>query len=395
MIPTSGIPISRDGVHLPTAAAYRTRSQLIANDVTARRGASLHIGSAVAAPAPGPAAAYRPMPPTRVLDTRVTGGRLPAGGVHVLDLSGHLEPGATAVSINLAADSPATAGYLTAWPCTSGVPTASSLNITASTPRSAHAVVAVDAARRLCIFASTATDVIVDLQGGFGPNGTDRFTPTQPSRLADTRTMGRVSPLVVTAPAGAVAVALNVTATNPALPGYLTAYPCDTAMPTVANANFDIGETVGGAAFVPVGADGTVCVFSNAPTDVVVDLTGTFSPSGGLSFAPAVPLRMLDTRNGTGQWLGRLGPGQRIDVPVAPPGASAVTGTLTMVDPALDAHLTAYPCGAALPPTSSLNAARTAIVANSVTVGVGGGDLCLDAPVSTHVVFDATGWWMP
>lgn len=402
VIATSGIPISRDGVHLPTASAYRARSQLIADDVTARRGSALALGTVVTPPATdGTAGAttgarYEPLPPTRVLDTRTAAQRLARAGIHVLDLAGHTPPGTTAVSVNLAADAPDTAGFLTAWPCTGQIPTASSLNVTAGTARSAHVVVPVDSGRRLCIYASTATDVIVDLQGVFGSSGTDRFTPSSPSRLVDTRASGRSSPVVVAAPAGATAVALNVTATNPSLPGYLTTFPCGGEMPVVANVNFRAGETVGGAAFVPVGADGTICVFSNAPTDVIVDLTGTFASTGALSFAPATPLRMLDTRDGTGQWLGRVGPGQTIDIPVAPPGARAATGTLTMIDPAVDAHLTAYPCGEARPPTSSLNGARSAIVANSVTAGISAEqELCLQAPVSMHIVFDATGWWVP
>jgi hypothetical protein len=137
-----------------------------------------------------------------------------------------------------------------------------------------------------------------------------------------------------------------------------------------------------------------VCVFSNTPTDVIVDLTGSFSPTGALRFVPGVPGRMLDTRDGTGGWTGRLGQGQIIELPAAPDGAEAVSGTLTMVDPALDAHLTAFPCAATLPPTASLNAGRAGVVANSVTVGISP-QLCVQAAVNTHVVFDTTGWWMP
>ncbi|MGD9702311.1 MAG: SGNH/GDSL hydrolase family protein [Acidimicrobiia bacterium] len=395
VIASSGIPMSGDGVHLPTASAYRTRSRLIADDVAARRGSSLPIGASAAVPvASGDPVGYSPLPPERVLDTRATGDRLPALNFHTLDLSGHLPADATAVSVNIAADDPATAGFLTAWPCDAAMPTTSSLNMVARSARGAHALVALDDSRRLCIFSSTATELIVDLQGVFSPTSIDRLDPFPPERLADTRQTGRSQVVRVPTPPGATAVVLNITATGSTLPGYLTAFPCGGTMPTVANVNFRAGETVGGAAFVPAGEAGGVCIYSNVPTDVVVDLTGAFSPTGALRFVPGVPARMLDTRDGTGGWTGRLGRSQTVELAVAPIGAQAVSGTLTMVDPALDAHLTAFPGAGPLPLTASLNAARAGVVANSVTVGISP-SMGVNAAVSSHVVFDTTGWWVP
>ena len=392
-IAAHGVPMSGDNVHLPTAAAYRQRSRLIADDLLARRNTSMPFGPAAATPtANGGAVPYEPLAPHRVIDTRLTAGRVAAGGILTVDLSAEVAADATAVSVNIAVDAPATAGFLTAWPCDAGLPVTSSLNFVANAPRSAHALVALDDARRLCIFASTATEVIVDLQGAFGPSAAARFDAVPPDRLADTRRDGRRPVVQVTAPPGAAAIALNITATGSAVPGFLTAFPCGGTMPTVASVNFGAGETVGGAAFVPVAADETVCIFSNTPVDVIVDLTGTFSPGGSLRFVPGIPTRMLDTRNGRGGWTGALGPGQSVPIPSAPAPAAAVSGTLTIVDPALDAHLTAYPCASGLPPTASVNAARAGIVANSVTVGIDGG-MCIAAAVESHVVYDTTGWW--
>ena len=297
------------------------------------------------------------MPPERILDTRTTNGRLSGQAVHTLDLSGKVPADATAVSVNIAVDNPATAGFLTAWPCDAPRPTTSSLNVTARAARGAHALVALDDARQLCIFGSTATEVIVDLQGIFSPSSVDRFDPrdTRPTRrhAPDRPRAGRTRTGARRRDGG---VAQHHRDRRRSVPGYLTAFPCDGALPTVASVNFRAGETVGGAAFVPIGATGEVCVFSNTPTDVVVDLTGSFSPTGALRFVPGVPGRMFDTRDGSGGWTGRLGQGQIIELPAAPDGAEAVSGTLTMVDPALDAHLTSFPCAGALPPTASLNA---------------------------------------
>ena len=78
---------------------------------------------------------------------------------------------------------------------------------------------------------------------------------------------------------------------------------------------------------------------------------------------------------------------------MAPPEASAVTGTLTIVTPGRDGFLTAFGCGA-VPATSNVNAPRAGVLANSVTVVLAAqGRLCIRALAPTHVVFDTTGWW--
>ena len=64
--------------------------------------------------------------------------------------------------------------------------------------------------------------------------------------------------------ANASAVAVNVTVTNTEGDGYATAYPCGGERPTVSNVNHRGAQTVAGAAVVPVGADGSICVYSYA-----------------------------------------------------------------------------------------------------------------------------------
>lgn len=392
----NGIPVSWDGIHLPDAPSYRRRSQLMADDITAelavgaRTGGDGPLAAALAAPAE-----YLPLAPSRVLDTRPTGTRLAAGGTVVVDLSSVLPVGATAAAVNLTAVGPGADGFLTAHPCVATPPTVSSVNYTRGTDRGALAVLPVTGSRTLCVLSSAATDLIVDVQGAFVPDAS-RFTPVTPARLADTRDTGRHQQLELTAPAGAAAVSLNLTVTGAAVPGFLRAFPCGAEQPPVSNVNFGAGETVAGAAFVPVSAAGTVCIFTNTPqVDVVVDLTGTFSPTGQLAFVAATPTRTYDTRTGVGGWTPVHGARQTTDVRVAPPEAAAVTGTLTLVTPASDGFLTAFGCGA-VPPTSNVNARRGGVLANSVTVGVAtGGRLCIRSLTATQAVFDTTGWWVP
>ncbi|HZX53334.1 MAG TPA: SGNH/GDSL hydrolase family protein, partial [Ilumatobacteraceae bacterium] len=333
---SSGIALAPDHTHLPGAAQYRDRSALIAGDVTDRMAGSRHIGNEVAPPVGGPSYEYQPVAPQRVVDTRTSGQRLAAGGTLTVDLSllapAAVGPDATAVAVNVTAADPASAGFLTVWPCGADRPLASSVNFLAGQARGAQATTLLHQPERsLCVFSNAATDVVVDLQGVFVAAGGLLFAPTTPDRALDTRLTGRGSTVAIQAPVGAQAVAATITVTGGTTPGFLAAYPCADSAPAVSNVNWQAGETVAGAAFVPVAADGTFCVFTNSPVDVIVDITGAFSSTGALRFTPIAPTRMLDTRVATGGWRGHLGVGQTIEIGSAPESAVAVTGTITIV----------------------------------------------------------------
>ncbi len=389
----NAVALGPDFIHLRDGVAYSTRSALMGADITNQLAVGTRSGVDAALPAAsGPASEYQPIAPKRVVDTRIVGTRLNAGEVREVDLSSYVPAGASAVAVNLTSVAPTTSGFLTGYACGTDRPGVSSVNYTAATNRGALAVLPVSGNGKLCVFTSSAADLIVDIQGAFVADAA-RFTPVTPERLLDTRNTSRAAVAVVHAPVGADAVSLNLTVTGSVVAGFLTAYPCGGDTPVVSNVNFGPGETIAGAAYVPVGADGTVCLFTNTPADVIADLTGTFSPSGGLAFTPARPTRAFDTRDGSGGWSPIQGGGQTTDVRVAPADAVAVTGTLTIVTPSRDGFLTAFGCGA-VPNTSNVNAPRGGVLANSVTVVLAAqGRLCIRALAATHVVFDTTGWW--
>ncbi len=400
IVASTGIQLASDNTHLPGPAQYLARSVLMADDVTTRLGVSRHVGGPVATPTAGPSYNYQPVDPTRVIDTRDTGQRLAAGSTLTVDLSA-LDPtqvgaDAAAVAINVTAAATAATGYLTVWPCGSPQPLASSVNFLAGQARAAQATTLLGPGRTVCIFSNAATDVVVDLQGVFAATGGLPFQPVTPTRQVDTRKTSRSSLITVQAPAGATAVAATLTVTGGSTAGFLSAFPCSGTIPKVSNVDWEPGETIAGAAFVPVAADGTFCVFTNSPTDVIVDITGVFSATSTLHFTPVPPTRMLDTRIGTGGWRGHQGVGQTIEIGAAPATAQAVTGTITMVDPALSSYLTGTICGEPAGETSSINGAAGTIIANALTVGLSpGGDLCITSLASSHTLFDTTGWWAP
>jgi hypothetical protein len=135
-------------------------------------------------------------------------------------------------------------------------------------------------------------------------------------------------------------------------------------------------------------------VSSSAPTDVAVDITGSFAADGALSFVPVPPTRTLDTRDATGGWSPIHGAGQVLDVRVAPADAEAVTGTLTVIRPSATTFVASYGC-VGDPPNASVNAGSGEVAANSLTSGVtDDGELCFLSSSSTSTVFDTTGWWV-
>ena len=100
--------------------------------------------------------------------------------------------------------------------------------------------------------------------------------------------------LPVVHPAGAAAVALNVTVTNPAAASFLTVWPSGSGRPLASNLNFSAGQTVANTVIVKLGTNGKISLFTPANADVVIDVLGWFPATG--SFSGLVPARLMDTR---------------------------------------------------------------------------------------------------
>jgi len=80
-------------------------------------------------------------------------------------------------------------------------------------------------------------------------------------------------------PAGATAVALNVTVDSPNGVGFVTVFPCGVPMPNASNLNFSAGQTVANAVLATLGTGGKVCFFVTATAHLIVDVNAAYAPS--------------------------------------------------------------------------------------------------------------------
>ena len=252
------------------------------------------------------------------------------------------------------------------------------------------------------------------------PRAGGGYYPLTPARILDTRNgtgapagkLGQAATLELQVtgqggvPASGVsAVVLNVTVTEPTAPGYLTAWPTGVALPLAANLTFVAGQTVPNLVVVKVGTGGKVSLYNAVgATHVVADVGGYYGPegaAGGASYTSLSPARVLDTRNGTGAPVGKLGQGSSMDLQVTgqggvpASGVSAVVLNVTVTEPTAPSFLTAWPTGVALPLAANLTYLPGQTVPNLVIVKVGtGGKVSLyNSAGSTHVVADVAGWY--
>jgi hypothetical protein len=221
------------------------------------------------------------------------------------------------------------------------------------------------------------------------------FVPTSPpiraidtrvsKRLAKGRTL-RVSLAGMVADDAQAAV-IDLAAVDPAGAGYLTAWSCDEVKPPTSNLNYLADTTRAAHAVVTLSADTSICVYTMADTDVLVDVTGSYSTAASaLRFHPLAPTRIYDSRLSGGRW--RTGETRAIPVPS---NAAAVAINVTITDPVAAGFVTVFPCQAALPLVSNINYSAGQVVANLVQTGVGGGAICVHSNVRTHIVIDLEG----
>lgn len=252
-------------------------------------------------------------------------------------------------------------------------------------------------------------------------DGGASYFPLPPGRILDSRADSQVGPYGTPwttgttrdvpviggggVPAGATAVALNVTVTGTSNPGFLTIWPTQADQPVASSINWAAGQTVANAVTVPVGPDGHVQVFAaGGPVDVIFDVVGYYQPAFGVGdgLVPLAPHRLFDSRASTqlGPYNTPWGPGTSRPVTVAglggiPADADAVVLNVTVTSTTAASFLTLSPAGQPRPLSSSLNWSAGQTIPNAVVakVGTGGQIDVFNNAGTADVILDVAGYF--
>ncbi|MFN3257699.1 MAG: hypothetical protein ACE37B_18610 [Ilumatobacter sp.] len=219
------------------------------------------------------------------------------------------------------------------------------------------------------------------------------------------RPAGSVTPLRVRDRAGvpdaAESVIINVTAVRPDRNGYITVYPCGAEPPLTSSLNYRAGQAKGNNVVSRIGTNDSVCLFTSAAVDLVVDVGGYLWPDAG--FGSVVPGRLLDTRaagetvDGRQEAVGRLASGDVLRVAIedragVDPEAATVVLNVTAIRPERRGYLTVWPCDSDQPTASSLNFGAGETVGNNVISKISGtGEVCIFTSAATDLSVDVSG----
>ena len=191
-------------------------------------------------------------------------------------------------------------------------------------------------------------------------------------------------------PDSATAVTLNLTIAQSIGPGSLTVYPCGSPRPDSSSLNYSRDQTVARLIVAVIGTDGNVCVWTQAPTHLVIDVYGYHSAAS--TYAPLTTTRFLEQLNDDGvprsfdgvSWcFGGCMPDGSWTLIVSgrggvPSEATAVVLHVTVADVDGAGFTTVFPCDGARPVVSSLNYSSDQEVSNTVIVKIGAsGKVCL------------------
>ncbi|GAA1889501.1 hypothetical protein [Lapillicoccus jejuensis] len=241
------------------------------------------------------------------------------------------------------------------------------------------------------------------------------IVPITPARVLDTRAgtgaprsavaaNGRVvvaAPPVV--PAGATAVALNLTVTQPQAAGYLQAWSSLAGPGTASVLNFGAGQTIARSVIVPLDTLRHFAVANVSPgtAQLVADVTGYAVGDGAPGAGDLVPLeatRLLDTRTAGARVP--VAPGATVHVPVVGRAgigaASTVALQVTAVGGTSSGYLTTWSGTGTRPATSSVNYLPGQVVgALAPTAVAADGTVAVTntSPGTVHLLVDVEGWW--
>lgn len=354
--------------------------------------AAVTFGAAPAAASPAPSAApgsFVAVPAFRALDTRRSGAPVRAGHRVTVPIAGRgrVPAGASAVAVTVHAIAPRGNGTLTAFPANTAAPHTATLSYRRAVTVAQAALVRLSGGAITILDRAAAGTVrlAVDVSGYYVGGRVSGTAPglvhvlPAPSRALDTRTTGgavraqsvrtfRVGHGVPAHGVGAVAVAL--TAVDPARGGALIAYAAGNDQPATPSVPFAAGHVTTGFAWVPTHSDGSISIAntSTRKVTVLVDVAGWANAGvaqveGALQ--PRFPARITDNATVAAHGLRTVAVAGRGGVPLA--HLRAVLATVTAAGATRGGSLIVWP-GGSQPRVSSVDFAARRTSASLVEV---------------------------
>ncbi|MGX6742060.1 Tat pathway signal protein [Streptomyces xantholiticus] len=394
--------------------------------VVSHRGFEQHPATlTVTPPLPKVTGTYKPVQPTRLMDTRtglgVPQAKVGAGRTVTLQVAGAggvPASGVTAVVMNVTATTVTSTTYVSVYPNGTTRTSASNLNVRAGETRPNLVVVPVVNGKVSFYNNAGSVNLIADVSGYFAASGEgSTYQPVTPNRLMDTRLglgvpqakvgAGQTVTFQVTGKGGVpstgvTAVVMNVTATSPTATSYISVYPNGTTRTSASNLNVVQGQTVPNLVVVPV-VNGKVSFYNNAGSvNLIADVAGYFtSAADGSTFRPLTPTRFMDTRVGLGVPQAKVGAGQTVTLQVTgrngvpATGVTAVVMNVTATTATATSYISVFPNGTTRTSASNLNVVAGQTAPNLVIVPVVNGKVSFynDAG-SVNLIADVAGYYV-
>jgi hypothetical protein len=401
-------------------------------------------GSSVPGTPPLPAAAgstYHPLTPVRILDSLTHAGdaaplasETPAS--YLVAGAFGIPTGATAVAGTLSISNPSGAGFvaLTAVETSPGAVATMTASFAAGGSSSVGVTATLGSDGRLwALYEAGASgqtaDIGFDLVGYYMPDRSgSTYHALPPTRVLDSRgglggaarlTSGVPQPLGLAGsfgiPAGATAVTGTLAIAEASHPGRVALAPRATPGTSLATStlSFTTGDSASTGVVATLGSDGKLWIEyeTGGATDTaqfLFDLTGYFTPDmTGSTFHRFGPLRLIDSRSG-------IGGSSRLESEVPrsfgivglygiPAGATAVTGTLTLVRPTRRGYVAlspTWPFAPEIPGLSGDPATSDAYTTDATSALGTDGSLRLvfrtgHAGDTADILFDLSGYFAP